>query len=55
MAPARKMLRRRSPCLAKEGSNESLIFDSLIDTGNLLLFLFSRTNKHKLLPPVLGK
>lgn len=55
MASARKMLCRHSPCLANEGSDESLIFDSLVDTGNLLLFLFNRTNKHKLLPPVLGK
>lgn len=55
MASARKMLCRHSPCLANEGSDESLIFDSLVDIGNLLLFLFNRTNKHKLLPPVLGK
>lgn len=44
-----------SPCLANEGRDESLIFDSLIDTGNLLLFLFNQTNKCKFLPPVLEK
>lgn len=55
VASARKILCRHSPCLANEGSNESLIFDSLVNTGNLLLFLFNRTNKHKLLPPALGK
>lgn len=45
MASARKTLCRHSPCLTNERSDESLVFDSLIDTGNLLLFLLNPTNK----------
>lgn len=47
MASARKTLCRHSPCLTNEGSNESQVFDSLIDTGNLLLFLLNPTTSSK--------
>lgn len=43
MASARKTLCKYNPCLTNERSDESLVFDSFIDTGNLLLFLLNPT------------
>lgn len=45
MASARKTLCRHSPYPTNEGSDESLVVDSLIDTGNFLLFLLNPTTK----------